>query len=160
MFEQIRRLVSHVLVYGFGNVGNRLVGFLLIPVYSRYLTPEDYGVLALVAMFSEILFTLMNMGQSSALFRTYFAHDDPERRETVLSTSLWLVLTLSFPVGLLALVLSKPLGGLLTGSPAYTVWVMLGIGGIAFKTLLRLPFSVLRAREESRRYAGFALVQT
>jgi O-antigen/teichoic acid export membrane protein len=160
MFEKIKRLISHAVVYGLGNTGNRLVGFLLIPVYSRYLTPEDYGVLALVGMFGQILFTLTNMGQSSALFRTYFSRDDAERRETVLTTSLWLVLTLSFPISLLALVLSRPLASLLTGSPAYTDWVMLAIGGIVFKTLLRLPFAVLRAREQSRRYAGFAFAQT
>ena len=63
MFDKIRRLTGHVLVYGFGNIGNRVVGFLLIPVYSRYLTPEDYGVLALVAMLGQILYTIMNMGQ-------------------------------------------------------------------------------------------------
>ena len=56
--------------------GTVIVGFLLIPVYSRYLTPEDYGVLALVAMLGQILYAIMNMGQNSALFRTYFRHDD------------------------------------------------------------------------------------
>lgn len=78
----------------------------------------------------------------------------------VVTTSLWLILAFSFPVGLLALVLSKPLASLLTGSPAYTTWVVLGIAGVAFKVLLRLPLAVLRAREQSRRYAGFSLAQT
>ena len=82
MFDKIKRLGSHVIIYGFGNAGTRMVGFLLIPVYSRYLTPEDYGVLALVTMFAQVLYTFMNMGQSSALFRTYFRHDDPEARQT------------------------------------------------------------------------------
>jgi O-antigen/teichoic acid export membrane protein len=160
MFDKIKQLSGHVLVYGFGNVGNRVVGFLLIPVYSRYLAPEDYGVLALVAMLGQILYTLMNMGQSSALFRTYFRHDDPKDRETVVATSLWLILGLSCPIGLLALVLSKPLSSLLTGSPVYTVWVVLAIAGVTFKVLLRLPMAVLRAREQSRRYAGISVAQT
>ena len=82
MFDKIRRLTGHVLVYGFGNIGNRVVGFLLIPVYSRYLTPEDYGVLALVAMLGQILYSVMNMGQNSALFRTYFRHESADERET------------------------------------------------------------------------------
>lgn len=160
MFDKIKRLGSHVIIYGFGNAGTRIVGFLLIPVYSRYLTPEDYGVLALVTMFAQVLYTFMNMGQSSALFRTYFRHDDPEARQTVITTSLWLILTLSFPIGLLALILSKPLATLLAGSPNYAIWVALGIGGVAFKTLLRLPQAILRAREQSRRYAVLNVVQT
>jgi O-antigen/teichoic acid export membrane protein len=160
MFEKIKKLIRHILIYGLGNAGNRIVGFFLIPVYTRYLTPEDYGVLALVAMFGQILFILMNMGQSTALFRTYFTNEEPEGRDEVVTTSLWLILTLSFPVGLLALILARPLASLLTGSAAYTVWVMIGIGGVAFKTLLRMPFAVMRAREESRRYARFAFTRT
>jgi O-antigen/teichoic acid export membrane protein len=160
MFKKIKRLTGHIAVYGLGKVGNRVIGFVLIPVYSRYLTPEDYGILALVSMFGQILFTLMNMGQSSALFRTYFAHTDSAARDTVITTSLWLILTLSFPIGLLALVMAKPLASLLTGSPAYTVWVMIAIGGVAFKTLLRLSFAVLRAREESKHYTRMALAET
>lgn len=160
MFEKIKKLLIHSLVYGIGNSGNRLVGFILLPLYSRYLTPADYGVLALVGMFGQILYTFTNMGQSPALFRRYFTHDDPEGRETVITTSLWLILTVSFPLGLLALILSEPLTTLLTGSPDYTVWVMLGIGGVMFKTLLRLPLVTLRAREESRRFALCSFTQT
>jgi O-antigen/teichoic acid export membrane protein len=160
MFEKIRKLASHILIYGLGNSGVRIVGFFLIPVYTRYLTPEDYGILALVAMLDQILFILMNMGQSSALFRTYFAHSQSEERETVVTTSLWLILTLSFPIGLLALILAEPLALVLTGNAGYTSWVILGIGGVAFKTLLRIPFAVLRAREQSRRYASLALAQS
>ncbi len=160
MLDQIGRLVRHTVVYGLGNAGGRVIGFVLIPVYTRYLTPEDYGVLALVGLLGQILFVVVNMGQGTAVFRTYFAHDEAERRQAVVSTALWLILTCSFPVGLLALALAEPLGRVLTGSTTYTAWVMLGIGGVLFKNLLRLPFAVLRAREESARYTWYALART
>jgi O-antigen/teichoic acid export membrane protein len=160
MFQKIKTLLNHTLVYGFGNSGTRMIGFFLIPLYTRYLTPADYGVLALVGMLDQLLFIVMNMGQSHAVFRTYFSHENASDRETVLATSLWLNFTLSLPVGLLALLLSAPLGRLLTGSPDYTVWVMIGIGAVAFKSLGRLPFAVLRAREQSRRYASFSFART
>src|SRR5262245_62408302 len=117
MFDNIKRLGRHVIVYGFGHAGTRIVGFLLVPIYSRYLTPADYGVLALVTMFAQVLYTFMNMGQSSALFRTYFRHDAPEERQAVITRSLWLILSLSFPIGLLVLVLLKPLSTGLAGRP-------------------------------------------
>ncbi len=160
MYQKLKTLIGHTVVYGLGSSGTRLIGFFLIPVYTRYLTPADYGVLALVAMLDQILFVVMNMGQSSALFRTYFRHDNEADRQTVLTTSLWLVLMTSLPIGLLGLALSEPLAVLLTGSRAYVPWVMIGLGGVMFKTLLRLPFAVLRAREESHRYAWYSFVRT
>ena len=134
--------------------------FFLLPLYTRYLTPEDYGVLALVGMFGEVLFILTNMGQNSAVFRTYFLHENPQERETVITTALWIVLVLSFPIGLVALALSKPLSTFLIGTPDYMVWVMIGVGGVIFKTLLRMPLAILRAREESRLYALSSFAQT
>ena len=160
MFDKIKKLGTHVLIYGIGHAGTGFVGFLLIPVYSRYLTPEDYGVLALVSMFGQLLYTLMNMGQSGALFRTYLLHEDPGGRDAVIATSLWLILMLSFPIGLLGVVLAQPLSRLLIGSPAYTTWVILGIAGVTFKTLLRLPLAVLRAKEKSRSYTTATFAQT
>jgi O-antigen/teichoic acid export membrane protein len=160
MYAKLKTLLRHAVVYGLGNSGTRLIGFLLIPVYTRYLTPVDYGVLALVSMLDQVLFILMNMGQSTALFRTYFAHDDPANRQTVLTTSLWLILMASLPVGLLALALSGPLATLLTGNATYVSWVMIGVAAAMFKTLGRLPFAVLRAKEESRRYAWFSFART
>jgi O-antigen/teichoic acid export membrane protein len=159
MFVRIKRLLAHVVTYGSANAAMRIAGFLLIPVYSRYLTPADYGVLSLVAMLGEVLFALMNVGQGSAMFRTYFRHDDLRERETVIMTSLWLLLTLSLPVGLLAVAAARPLAAFLTGSPDYASWVILGIAGIMFKTLFRLPLTVLRAREDSARYAGLMFAQ-
>lgn len=160
MFGKIQKLLTHSLVYGLGNSANRIVGFLLLPLYSRYLSPEDYGVLALVGMFGEVLFILTSLGQSSAIFRTYFQHDDPQARETVITTSLWIILTLSFPIGLLALICAQPLSQLVTGSPDYVVWIMLGAGAVLFRTLQRMPLAILRAREESRRYATNSFIRT
>ena len=146
MYQKLKTLIGHIIVYGLGNSSTRLIGFFLIPVYTRYLTPADYGVLALVGMLDQMLFILMNMGQSTALFRTYFGHENPEDRNTVLTTSLWLIVLAVLPIGLLALLLSQPLAWLLTGDSGYAPWVMLGVGGVAFKTLGRLPFAVMRAR--------------
>jgi len=160
MFDKIKRLLGHTLVYGLGSSGSRFAGFILLPLYTRYLTPEDYGVLALVNLFGQILFTVAAMGQGTAVFRTYFTHDDAERRNEVITTSLWLVVLISFPISLLMLVVNKPLTLVLTGNADYTVWVMLGTLGVAFKVLMRLPFAVLRAREQSGRYAIWSFVQT
>lgn len=160
MYGKLKTLIRHTVVYGLGNSGTRAIGFFLIPVYTRYLTPADYGVLALVAVLDQALFIVMNMGQSTALFRTYFSHETAEDRQTVLTTSLWLIVMAALPVGLLALAFSQPLAVLLTGSGGYVSWVMIGIGAVMFKTLLRLPFAVLRAKEQSQRYAWFSSART
>ena len=118
MIDKLRQLGRSSLIYGAGNYGVKLVGFFLIPVYTRYLTPADYGVLALVATFNRILFVFLNLGQSTALFRFYYDHDEPEGRERVIAGSLWIILLISLPVALAVLTLVRPTAQLLLGSSA------------------------------------------
>ena len=37
--------------YGLANFGIRALNFLLLPVYTRYLTPADYGIVTLAERF-------------------------------------------------------------------------------------------------------------
>ena len=46
MFEQIKRLVRHSAIYGIGGFVSRILAVLLLPLYTRYLSPSDYGAIA------------------------------------------------------------------------------------------------------------------
>ena len=42
--NEIRTAARHSAVYGLGAVAVKAVGFLMLPVYTHYLTPADYGI--------------------------------------------------------------------------------------------------------------------
>ncbi len=48
MFQKIRELSKNLAIYGLGDVAIQIVNFLLLRVYVQYLSPADYGVLALL----------------------------------------------------------------------------------------------------------------
>ena len=52
--RRIKELTKDSMVYGLGALGTRLVGIVLIPIYTRYLIKEDYGILALVTMYGYL----------------------------------------------------------------------------------------------------------
>jgi O-antigen/teichoic acid export membrane protein len=81
------------VIYGLGSLGTRIVGFFLIPVYTRFMTPADYGILALCVTTASVLNMLSLGGIPSALFRSYLhlADGDDERgkvQATALTTLL------------------------------------------------------------------------
>lgn len=160
MIEKLTALARSSLIYGLGNYGVKLVGFLLIPVYTRFLAPSDYGVMALVSTFGQALFIFLNLGQSTALFRFYYDHDTPEGRQRVIAGSLWIALLVSTPITLLALACSRPAASLLLGDSAFAGLVAVGILTVACRQLLRLPFAVLRADERDTRYATWSVART
>ena len=87
---ELKDLVRHVPAYGVSDAVNRSTGFLLVPLYTRVLSREDYGALALlysVLAFAGVLYTL---GMSGAFLREFTPAGEVERRE-VFSTALWLL---------------------------------------------------------------------
>jgi O-antigen/teichoic acid export membrane protein len=159
MLSKFRTLLGHTLIYGLGNYGIKIVGFLLIPLYTRFLDPTDYGVMALVSMYTQAMFILMNLGQSVSLFRFYYDHDSEEARERVVAAALWIVLLFAVPLASLPFLFPGLLARWLLADESlwYLMWI--ATGTVLAKVLLRMPFSIMRAKEESKRYAVWSLAR-
>jgi O-antigen/teichoic acid export membrane protein len=159
MLNKFRGLLGHTLIYGLGNYGIKVIGFLLIPLYTRYLLPADYGVMALVSMYTQVMFILMNLGQSTSLFRFYYEHDTDEARQRVIAASVWIVLLFALPLAAVPLLFNRPLASVLLGDRALWYMMCLGTATVLCKVLLRMPFAIMRAEDESRRYASWSLAR-
>ena len=50
-----RKILKHSAIYGVGTALTKAVGFLMIPIYTRYLTPADYGIFELLNLTARVL---------------------------------------------------------------------------------------------------------
>ena len=61
--------------YGFFSLINSAIPFFLLPVMTRYLTPDDYGIVAIFAVMVSLLVPFIGMNAQGAYSRAYFAPD-------------------------------------------------------------------------------------
>jgi O-antigen/teichoic acid export membrane protein len=112
---QLSRLGRHSLVYGLGGLVSRILAVLLLPLYTHYLTPADYGRIETLVAGVTVLTIVLRLGISSAFFRFWFDARDDDGRRTVLRTSFWFTIAAS-TAGLLAgVALAAPVSDLLFG---------------------------------------------
>ncbi|MDQ3066705.1 MAG: oligosaccharide flippase family protein [Actinomycetota bacterium] len=110
---QMRRLGKHSAVYGLGGIVSRVIAVFLLPLYTRYLAPEDFGAVALLVALAAVLVTVLRAGISSAFFRFWFDSKEPAQRLLVLRTSFWFTMA-SATAGLAAgILLAEPIAGAL-----------------------------------------------
>jgi hypothetical protein len=100
----LRKLVGASAVYGLGSVLVRGLAFLLLPVYTRYLSPAEYGVVALTVTCTVVLGMLYPLGLRGAVSRTYYEGGTVEERQERVGT-LWIAMILSAAV--MALLLDR-----------------------------------------------------
>ena len=130
MVERLKELLRHSAVYGLGSIVSRVLAVVLLPVYTRYLSPSDYGLIETLIALSAVLTALVAQGMKSAFFRFYFDSAEPGRRLLVVRTAFWYVLAASTAVSVGGIALASPISWLLFGTHSHTGLVIAAFIGL------------------------------
>lgn len=84
--NKYKTLLKNSTILGIGEVLSKLLVFLLLPLYSSVLTTGEYGIATLVADFSNLLFPIVTLGFSQAVFR--FSYGRKKDRPAVFTAGL------------------------------------------------------------------------
>jgi O-antigen/teichoic acid export membrane protein len=94
MKQQILSLGKDSLIYGVGSVITRFFGLFTLPLFTAYLTPTEYGVLAMLALLTMVVQPIFSLALAGAMGQCYFERDDFQYKSTVVWTT-FLIHTLS-----------------------------------------------------------------
>lgn len=155
----MRRLGRDTLVYAGGTLLSRLVSFVMLPVYTRYLTPADYGILQLLDVTLDIAAIILSAGAISGVMRFYFKTDDEDRRRRVLSTAYLTQLALNLLGTAVIIAMAPLLWRLLLGSVGSPWYVRIAAANFTLGVLASVPLMLLQIRQESGRFVALMIVK-
>jgi O-antigen/teichoic acid export membrane protein len=99
----LRRVAKDLALYSAGDLLFRATAFITLPIYTRILTPSDYGVWAYVTAGVSLLSALLAIGGDQAYTRFFFEAKSLEDKQRL--TSTWFGFLLLWSVGIVLLVL-------------------------------------------------------
>ncbi len=159
MFVHLRQLSVQTLIYGIGGAVTRVAALLLLPIYTRILTPEDYGKLAIVTLVTTVVGLILDSGQRSAFFRFYFQSETPYARRTLTGTVLIYLLLLAAAILLpLVLFLSRIAMPLFRETTLLPL-IQLALIGTFLDVGSVIPFATFRAEQRAVQYAMLSVVR-
>jgi len=144
-------------MYAFGNVARRFVGFVMLPIYTRFLTPADYGVIGLLTFALALMEPLLGARLGWAIPKFYFDASDRLARRKVIWGALILTGAASM-VSVLVLVLFRNIAAdILFGNRKYAL--ALGLFAICLLTqpIEQTGMTYLRLRERSGLFFIFSV---
>jgi O-antigen/teichoic acid export membrane protein len=151
----MKELARHSAVYGLGSLVSRFIAVLLLPVYTRYLSPADYGLIETLIALSAVLTVLLAAGVKSAFFRFYFDEEDKRR---VIRTSFWFTMG-SATVGLVAgLALAAPISELLFDTSDHADLVRAAFVGLWAHVNYEQMTALFRVEQRSTAYLIATLI--
>ena len=150
----IKRLAGQTAIYGLPSIIGRILGYFLVPLYTRVFTQAEYGIVNVFYSYTALLLVILIYGMETAFFRYAEKEQDKDKVfstaffSLILSSSVFLVLALLFS-GTIAEWVQYP------GHANYIVWFALII---TFDVLSAIPFAKLRALNRPIRFAAIKVI--
>ncbi len=158
MLEELQKLLKHTGVYGAGSVLSKVVGFFMIPFYTHYLGPTDYGTLELLDLSLTLIALVLTTWMQTSIVRFYHDCDDPKDRNQAVSTMLIFALFIGTGVGACGIHFSRFLSNLILKTPDLHFYVSLVSLSLLVSSVNVVCLGYLRARERSTVVVGSGLV--
>ncbi|MBI1787507.1 MAG: oligosaccharide flippase family protein [Acidobacteria bacterium] len=156
----LARLFKQSSTYLAGDLVRRAVGFLMIPVYTTFLTPADYGIIELIELFtmvSGIVFGLASI--NDGMVRVYHDHREECDRSAIISTAVAGMASVSFLILLIAWLKAGALSKAVFSSTEYAGLIKAAFAATFFGSLVEVALTYWRIKQRVLYYVLFSLLQ-
>ena len=149
MSGYLRRLATTGAAYTAASIFSKLIAVALLPLYTRHLSPSDYG--AAEVMFAAVVSAsiVFRFGVIEALLRFYYKDD--EQPASVVSTSFAALFWFSTLAALVALPFARPISEALLAEEAADL-ARISIGGLWVLTMFEYLLTLFRLDERARAF--------
>ena len=153
-----KTLLRAASIYGGGLAVNRVLDFALLPLFTNYLDPGEYGAVALTLTLLGFGHVVYAMGLGPAFLRYFAMHDEERRRRMFLAGTLTLfVVALAFSALMCGF---APVVGEWFGLGERRLLVDLAAGILFLDVLTLLPYSILRSEARAATFVACTFFTT
>jgi O-antigen/teichoic acid export membrane protein len=152
MLQSIKRLTKHSAVYGIGHILSRSMGFLLLPIQTKYIPPDRYGIAIMLVSSLAILNVVFSYGMDVAFLRFFIMGRDKREQSRIFSTAHWMIFSTGILFASLLFFFPGTFSRLILGNDRYGLLIRMSAGICFFDAIRLLPFLALRSEEKSLSY--------
>jgi O-antigen/teichoic acid export membrane protein len=105
----VKKLAAGSLAMSLEKASQNLVGLILLPIFAMYLSPEDFGILAMFSLVITALGLIYNPGTLSSAVRLYFDTEDENRQKEIFAAAHTFFMLLPIPVTIVVILAGNTL---------------------------------------------------
>ena len=156
MANPLKQLAGQTVIYGLSTILARIINFLFVPIYTRVLSPESYGVVTEFMAYIAVLQVVLVLGLETGCFR--FANKEGVDPKKVYSSAFVTVFGVSASFLALMIVFSSPIASWL-GYEGYGSCIMYMGGILALDAVTAILFAKLRQENKALKFAIFKTIK-
>ncbi len=147
-----KRVLGNSLVYTVNDVLLKAFAFFLLPLYTNYLSTEDYGTTNLINTFTQVSSYIIVFSLFMSVSRFYVEYkEDQEKVKRYFGTMILFAFVSGFGFLLLFVVLNQLLSSLVFEGIAFFPVVLVGLLGLVFACVYTIYSRILYAMQDTKR---------
>ena len=144
------------MIYGLSTILARIINFLFVPIYTRLLSPESYGVVTEFMAYIAVLQVVLVLGLETGCFR--FANKEGVDPKKVYSNAFVTVFCVSATFLALMIAFAGPISSAL-GYDGYGLCIMYVGGILSIDAITAILFAKLRQEGRALKFAIFKTIK-
>jgi O-antigen/teichoic acid export membrane protein len=149
-------LVKNTGVYTLTSILNSAIPFFMLPILTRYLTPEDYGIVAMFSLLATFVAPFIGLSLNGAIARQYYKREEINLKEYV-GNCIFIICFNSILIGIIFYFFGSFVAQLIS-FPSKMLW-----SGIVFslaQVICNIVLSMLQVQKKALSYGIFNILQT
>ena len=152
--------IRNVFIYSLPKIFKYGLYFFALPVLTRHLTPEDFGVVALAFAFPTIAVEIVSAGMSSSVARYYFEYRKDQKKLNALFFSSQVYLFIMFAVSAAFVFYAREhISKLVTGKTDYGMAVFIAYLAMYLDQINSFFFIIYQNMEKATVHSTFTILQ-
>lgn len=146
--RNLGRIGKQSAIYGAGSIAATLLGIVLLPLYTRHLTPAQFGDAELALRIVLAVAIVARLGLVNSFFRFFFDSDDDAARRRVFRTAFWALQGTTLVGAVLTAVASPWVGDHIFTTPGAGPGLVLAVAfGVYVTVNYELTIALFRVQE-------------
>ncbi|MFC0876841.1 oligosaccharide flippase family protein [Saccharicrinis sp. FJH2] len=154
MLTDLKKTAKHTSVYALGNIAIKLIGVILIPLYTNaeYLTHEEFGVLTVLEATLQLLLGLLTFAMISSLTRWYWDDKYKNIQNSIFFTTILFLVVVLIPTIAGLMLFANPLSNLLFKDVDYSYLLRLTFATAGIQIINNQILCLVRLQSLSKKY--------
>jgi O-antigen/teichoic acid export membrane protein len=152
MSGEIKSITKHSTIYMLGNVLNRLVAFIMLPFYTNYLIPAEYGVIEILSLTIDLVITFASLGMIETITKFYSHYKSDEQKKLVVSSAFIGMMSIISVLIIICFLLTNQITSFLFNSEEYISYTRITFIAMFFGSAIGVPLLYLRIKLKSTHF--------
>ena len=159
MFNQLKNTFKQTIIYSLGNLSSKVIGFILLPLYTDYLSVSEYGILAILEATAQILIGIFGFNLTTSMMRWCASEKSISAQKAIISSTFFSVILIAVLFSISSFPYSREISELIFSSFNFENYIKILLLSVSFGIIANVPLEVIRFREKAGLYVFITITK-